>query len=295
MSIILLKDIEQIAAQEDFLLDDLKKAIREIFLTHKYTGIEKAPSKVGGALYRSVVIKSGEKIPQLLKRISYPPTNKTLLNRANLSEKPVFYCSGYPNATFFEIEIQPGDKVILSTWKIIEPITLIPLGYTQKIFNELNSNRNLPYFMQVIKDNLVYNSIDTEIHEFFCTKFTRPGNKNSYRITAAIADIFYGERDCGIIYPAMQVSANEDNIALTTSIVDKKKIQITEAILLKVSEKKYYGPHGVNLHTANLMPINYADSFSSEGEIMWKGHIPQNQNTIFSFISYSINNKKSLF
>src|SRR5580700_655973 len=110
----------------DVTIDYLRRQIKLLFKGFAHTSII-IPSDWKGKLHRAVQY---DVMPNYKQDLWYPPKEKAKLSRANLSNNPMFYCSGDPRAIFFELEIKPGNMVVTSKWRLKDEILVSPLGYS---------------------------------------------------------------------------------------------------------------------------------------------------------------------
>jgi len=204
--------------------------------------------------------------PSHIGKLSYPPINLANAGRANFANNPVFYCSGNPIATFFELGINPGDTVALSKWNLINEIPVTPIGYTIEIFEHLKANRKCP---SIIPDSVrhprEFRKPNIQINNFFYEVFTNvidSENKFLYRLTAVIAAKFLSiNEQCGIAYPSISMHANAENFAFTRAVADHS---------LNIECVTWYRVDSVKNFTYTVTPLAYADLFDSSGFIEWQ-------------------------
>lgn len=240
----------------------------EILLTgFAHTSIVIAPA--WGKLHRAV--KYGEK-PKFIKNLWYPPKERAGLSRANLSQNPMFYCSGNPMAIFYELGLKPGDMVATTKWKLKDEILVSPLGYTADAFRRLNASRACPivvpedkkHMRELDKTNI---RIFEFIHDLF-TKIVSPGDEYIYKLTAIIAEFFLTlEPDCGVVYPSIAMRANAENFALTPSLVHNR---------LELESVKWCRVDSVENFTFTITPLEFSDTFDKDGLLGWKA-LPENE------------------
>lgn len=225
---------------------------------------------VNKTLYRASKLEDNEQLPLINKRLTYPDSKKVkiALGRANLEGQAVFYASGSGRATLFELNLQANDKVILSTWTLKENIWFFPLGYSDKSFVRLQSNRQSPPHL---RSNLLIEKGQEElqqgIYDFFADIFSR-NNEKYYPYTARISSFFMNALEkCGVIYPSIKTCGNYENITLTTKAADI--LELSHVDLFKVDALDYHG-------NSKLSPLNYADSFSQDN-ILWSNSLRKNE------------------
>ena len=239
----------------------LKRQISLILDEYTHTSIIILPSH-DGKFHRAIKYQNR---PSTIKELSYPPKKFTKLGRANFANKPKFYCSGDPAATFFELNAQPGDTVVLSKWIRKDEISIFPIGYSSETFKRLNSNRSCPSIVPSIKKHPnEFKNTNRKINIFLDEKFTEvisPGNECQYIITAVIAEEFLMMQPCsGIVYPTIAMEANAENFALTPELVDQY-LQLESVRWYRVDEAKNFS------YTLTLLACS--NSFTDE-MIEWK-------------------------
>ncbi len=162
------------------------KKVKPLYEIYKHTAICWKNNKV---LYRAR--KIGKKDEILLKKdLTYPDPEKTTiaLGRANFENNPVFYASGTGAATLFELGLEIGDKVVISTWLLKKKTWLFPLGYNQNFFDKLGSGRKCP---NIIPPTLrIEEKLNKKISDFFSDLFTRKCH-DFYLHTAGIGFIIF--------------------------------------------------------------------------------------------------------
>jgi hypothetical protein len=96
-------------------------------------------------LYRGVRIRSGTDILKKQSELTYPPpTVVTKLGRVNRAGQSMFYAANGRHVPFFELNAQPGERMVISQWRNIILIKFNHVGYTNNIFNIKKSVREIP-------------------------------------------------------------------------------------------------------------------------------------------------------
>lgn len=258
-----LKEIKRAASPPVAPISYLKKKLYAVFKGYRHSPMEISPHQSMGKFHRS---RSMSEKPTHTNELSYHQfPEKVTLQRANHKKKPVFYCSGNPQATLYEIDLQPQTTIVLSKWVLTNTALVFLLGYTQEAFLALGANRRCPdFYPEVNKRHNEHSRSNIRITEFLAKEFTAAGDA-SYQLTATIAETFLDtQTECGIAYPAIGMQANAENFAFTTALVDN---------CLKLVSAKWLIVSGSN----TLAPLDYADSFSANGDIIWNGYIPQEE------------------
>jgi hypothetical protein len=217
-------------------------------------------------LYRGV--KRGEK-PQSAVELGYPPKDCVRnFHRAGRPGKVLFYCSAAREAPFFELGLIPGDKVAISHWKTIAPIVVNNVGYHNKVFGMLTSNRDSPSWGRGTEFEKLEETTGC-IKEFFATEFAKvvpPGQEDLYKLSIAIAEMhFSSDMFGGLLYPSMAMRANADNLVLKPECVDQY-LKLHKVEYIRVDETRDYG--------FKVTLLDFADTFGPDGEIQWKGRLP---------------------
>ena len=217
--------------------------------------------------YRSRALK--EK-PQNRQDISYPPMDLSPLGRANRDKESMFYASGNPAATLFELGLAAGDTFALSTWTSHSDLVLLDIGYTASSFKKLDSDRACPVIVPAEKKLLLEHTQKNQIiHEFFAKVFTDTNipENNVHRLSSLIAKGFCQlcksrGIEGGIAYPATKIKGNGENIALPPSYADNH---------LKLKEVQWCRIDHVNESSLEYIctPLNSSTSFSENGDIYW--------------------------
>lgn len=161
--------------------------------------------------------------PQTISKLWYPPIERTKLSRANFDRQPKFYCSGDPRATLFELQLNPGDTLVLSKWTLTEKTSCYPLGYSPESFKKLHSNRDVPLLIPDGVKHPNQRKLDNKkVEKFFNDIFTEI-NPLVYKVTAAIAENFFRTPTIDLIaYPAIQVCGNAENFVFMPDMVHRK-------------------------------------------------------------------------
>jgi hypothetical protein len=273
---------------EESSIDEIKNLLKPLWPGYKISAPILRP---GTRFYRAVVLKSDEIQPKRVSRISYPsPVHIKKYQRANRIASPRFYCSAHRPTTLSEIDVSPGNYIVISRWDLREPLFAPNIGYTNRVFEKYNSQRTEKDIWWLRQDNSKVNQL---IHDFFSDAFSEKvsnGQEYKYKISIAISEGLFGdpmlssmlleniknpptEFRLGIlIYPSLSRFANTDNAVLIPDFVDKY-------LDLKFIE---YIRVGDDL---NISLLDFANSASKEGIIEWKGRLPEwsgPENAIFS-------------
>lgn len=229
---------------------------------------------IGNGRYHRSILYSEK--PLCLNELKYPPAEKASLSRANMAGKPVFYCSGDPRSTVFEMKIKVGDTFVLSKWTCKREIPVLPMGYTSECFVKLKSNRDCPLVIPYDqRHSLESRPLNMAITDFLNTKFTDPishENNKEYLLTAMIAEYFllkYNSGDCGIAYPTIAMRGNADNFVFPPEVMDKS-FNFYTGTWYKVDEVD------CNALQFKVSKLAIAKSLNKEDRLIWE-NIPHDE------------------
>lgn len=212
----------------------------------------------------------------------------------------MFYSSIARKAPFFELDVQPGDHVAMSKWRTTKKILVSNVGYAGETFQALKSNRSNPIWGP--PDVRIVTPANQLIAKFFAAEFTRvvsADQEHLYKISAAIAeklyignvnmaaagDVFEGEpRFGGLLYPTIAMRANSDNVALIPEFVERY-LELMSVEWIRIDSKEPDFKFKVTV-------LDFANSFSSTGDIEWKGRHPQWQVQPGQQVRVSVENGK---
>jgi len=246
-------------------IDDLINGINTCFRGYR---IQVPRIKKGLKLYRGVKCKNKS---QIMHQLTYPPAGKIIrYHRAGRPGQPLFYCSSTWQAPFYEIRVNKEDRLALSTWITKAPLLVNHTGYDSEVLKALGSSRKSTTLVNA-DDQEKYSQVDVLISRFLSEEFARnvlKGQEYLYKLSIAIAEYhFKSDKFNGLLYPALAMWGNADNLALKTSFVDKN-------LELQKVEYVYVDEVADNL-TYKLRVLDFANSFTKDGHIEWKGRHPQ--------------------
>ncbi len=191
----------------------------------------------------------------------YPPPQCVQdFGRANLPDKPLFYCCNSREAPFYELRPKVGQTAVISCWTTTARLIARPVGYTQQTFNRLNLKGD--YKMNWAGD------VNQAVNEFFEKAFTRmvsQDEKHLYKLSAAIAQVHFGRRNrdpLGIMYPSIPLQANAINFALKPQYVD---------LNLRFVRAEFVRIDAAHDSTFDITILDVANELSTSGSIAWKG------------------------
>ncbi len=232
----------------------VQKVIQQLFVGIPIHG--KTPHR-DSRIYRGVKYRDK---PETVRQLSYPPGDRVInFQRCNPPNAPMFYCSPDPAAVFYELNVQPGDRLYVSKWSIVDDFIILQIAPNVDD-NSVNHRRDL-------------------IVTFFETRFSQPIHEtysSQYKITAAIAEhlsrgnIMNGENtnfkgvEIGALsYPSVSHPARSENIAIRPAIADRcLRLDYVEEMLVDEVIGK----------TIRYTRTNFASTFP-EGNIAWKDTI----------------------
>jgi len=245
-------------------VDNLRTCIQSLTKGYMLT-TPKIPA--GTTLYRGI---QWQKKPCAMHQLSYPPKEKVnKLHRAGRPQQPLFYCSFDRNAVFYELGVAAGDRVVVSQWQCIGSLLVNNVGYRPDILKTLGSNRECPSWGNVICPK-EFETHNTLVGGFFAHEFTKKvpvGQEHLYKLSVAIAEQhFQHDMFDGLLYPAIAMSGNTDNLAIKPIPVEKK---------LSLKKVEYFQVDDCSDNSYKMTMLDFANSFSSDGKIEWKGRLPQ--------------------
>jgi hypothetical protein len=136
------------------------------------------------------------------------------------------------------LEAPAGSYAVLATWLTTRQMILHELGFTSHAFRRAGSKRQLEEDREQFNNDLTPE--EKLVREYVSLAFTEPTDRK-YNLTAAIAEVYLrgqtisGQSFSGIIYPAVRLGGEVDNLALLPEFVetglrleDAKVVQIHE-------------------------------------------------------------------
>ncbi|RZN37195.1 MAG: hypothetical protein EFT35_06795, partial [Methanophagales archaeon ANME-1-THS] len=217
-------------------IDTIKELLTPIFKGYIITTPKFKP---GLTLYRG---RCFENKPTNISEITYPPKERIRsVQRVNRAGHPVFYCSTAREALFFELDVKPKDKIVVSKWETTKELLVNNVGYTRTCFSNLKSNRESQTWGE-IKKEINIPETNNLVNEFLSQEFTKivPAEKEYlYKISIAIAEkLFSDDLFDGLLYPTIPMKANADNLALKPRYIDEKKIAIKTVEYIQIDTKE---------------------------------------------------------
>lgn len=277
---------------KDVDLEFLKERLNLLFQGYK----QQTPILgVGEVFFRGV--RRGQR-PTNISQLSYPPAGKVqTYGRANRPGQPAFYASTARAAVFFECRVQPGDYIAVGRWRLTNRMFANSVGFSDAVFRKWRSARDkLPPWEQV---NFSFAKANQVVHQFFAEMFARDISSEAnheYKLSVALAEKLMGPIEGGephaiadkrigaVIYPALAMRANTDNVVFLPDFVDRYLIlESVEYICVEeiVGDFQY-----------RISVRDFADSFAADGSIDWKSDHVDLQLEPQSTVSAGVENGK---
>ena len=182
-------------------------------------------------------IKFSQK-PKFLSDIIYPPKEKAKLNRASEDAEQMFYASTSKKAVLYELDVSPGDKMVISMWRLNNMLVFNNVGYTKANLAALGATREIP--TDEDNDNPINNLIADYLALAFCQNISEL-EKYLYKLTIAIARIHLKEagkyKFAGLYYPTIRLNGEEENFAINKNIIDLGLLDFIGIQFIQIVEK----------------------------------------------------------
>ena len=229
----------------------------------------------GQRLFRSV---PWETRPSERDKLSYPPPDRiTTFQRANRPHVSRFYCSVAAPATIFEQKPTAGGRFAVSEWQVTEKLAVMNVGFHRGVLDRIGSRRPTPNWQsRPIPGETPGNRA---LHRFLAEEFSRDvEDPNEYKLSAAIAEKLAGtihdmpdvgprrNQIAGLLYPALTMRGDADNLVLLPEAVDAS-LRFCTVRYVEVDEK--FGDTGFQVTT-----IDFANSLTPSGKILWLSDEP---------------------
>lgn len=107
----------------NFSVSELDRLFEELGVGDVTYGFNLSPHL---CLFRGIKCNSKS---NFVSEISYPPSSIARPNRANQRGESLFYCSSSKEAVFYELDLKSGDRIVLSSWIVQEPILIDNLSF----------------------------------------------------------------------------------------------------------------------------------------------------------------------
>lgn len=147
------------------------------------------------------------------------------------------------------------------------------VGYVDRTFEQLKSGRIngnwWDYLGPIPKEKELDQNF--KIRDYLASKFSRPipqEYNDYYKLTIAIAEHhFSGDIFDGLIYPTIRMRGNADNFAIKKFFVDSGGIEFVDVYFIEITEILDF-EYIINR-------LDWANSILANGDIEWKGRLPQ--------------------
>ena len=160
-------------------------------------------------LYRTRVFETDVR-PAAIEELSYPPIEKTVLQRANKQGEQVFYSSLGLATGLVESKVKVNQYIAISEWINTEELVLQGVGL------------------------LPNHQLSNEVEKLYHDIFTWPTDE-MYEYTSIIAShLMNGTTICGLAYPSIASKQPGDNIVLLKKFVDNG-LEFVHASLYQVN------------------------------------------------------------
>lgn len=191
-------------------------------------------------LYRGIKYKHK---PNRFSDIIYPPKDKARINRANYDGEQIFYCTTKKKAVLYELDVQIGDTLVLSSWILNAPVLLNTVGFTETNLIRLGADDRTPFFKSegIPENAIIVQFIQEYLGKKFCQFYH---NTKSYILTIPIAKFLLGEVSGnslinysefeGLVYPTIRYSANAHNLALKPLVIEQSKIFLDRVEFIEI-------------------------------------------------------------
>jgi hypothetical protein len=255
-------------------IDTLKRQLRS-----KLGGFTKdiGHATTANRFYRGVVC---DPRPNNIDRISYPPADKiTKLGRLNRTQQSMFYASRGAPAIYYEIHAKAGDRVVVSTWDLIEPVYMHNLGFHPKSLKQIGAPSGGPRmrFANPIPNESKFNAnLRQKLSDAF-TEDVPEGYEWRYKLSIAINELLFDDagplptrfpdgprfdKVIGTVYPAMRMRGAADNVAIWPEFVDR---------FLRLNFVSYVLVEGADAERLSYTVSSLAQSDEFRGnEIIWR-------------------------
>lgn len=207
----------------------------------------KIPAASDFTVYRARRLDSPDEWYACETDLGSPPADKTKkYGRCHQPEAPMFYSSLYADTALSEIDVELGDRIVISEFKIEQDIIAMPVG-------ELDYYRRTKstYLGNAVKDvakpfddalaapNAVIAAL---IDAFLADEFIKPATSNTdYKITSAFSDIVLNEFEQNhkvdaIVYPSvafrggLNFAIQPESLKLKMKLISAEIIEITDVI-----------------------------------------------------------------
>lgn len=235
-------------------------------------------------LFRGVRLTHEEGCPDRISRISHPPLENAEslvkeLGRVNRIGQSMFYCSKGAPAVFYELQAKQGEFFVLSGWEVTEPLWMHNLGYYPQALQQMGAHKH----SIAMREQLI-NSIPNEtkknrkLRHRLSKAFTvevPAGEEHKYKQSIAIGELFMDgspipqqaggpriNKAAGIVYPAMKLHGDADNLVILPEIVESSlRIKSAQYVRIEAADEK--------LSSYTFLTVSIATGFI-ENKIVWR-------------------------
>lgn len=224
----------------------------------------------GGMVLVSALLKEEERMyrvrkldhTNLVSDLSYPPAENAIEGRVNRAGSPMFYASNNRYAAIAETEPKPGDILLVSSWKVIEPLELSHIGYHPETLKSIGSSKE--HIERLKNGNLFNANVSRDEFSVMARLFIGKNHKHKYKLSTAIAECMLKGPFHGLVYPSIAMKGHADNFAILPNHSDKN-------IMFAWVEK--FRLKSINEDVFEIDTIDYATS--QDGiRLQWKGRGP---------------------
>ncbi len=227
-------------------------------------------------IYRAV--KWNERPTNIEQLIHPKPECIKTYSRCNDIGVTYFYGSFNWEPTLFELRVNEGDYIVLSLFQAIDNLELTPIGFTEAVFDRLDSHRTPHPEARPKNVEIIERDSNKIVDEFIAESFTKivnVGEEYKYKISVAISKFFMcNEHIDGIIYPTISMNADSENVALKPESV-LHKLQLANTVYAKVGKN--------NGFFYQLVPEFISNRVALNGDLFWakvKNHKIENGKTV---------------
>lgn len=212
--------------------------------------------------------------PKLKSSFSYPPNPKR--GRANLKDKPVFYCSFFQATALREMKevLNTKETLYVSEWRV----KLTKETFVHSILINSRTDDSTLITHQIMKNQLdIATKMVSGIPEAYSVGlkqllirigdlFTLPGEEN-YKITSAYAhNALYELKEKGgvismLMYPSVASNHNGINFAIHPDFVDSSLMELNKVLKLEATK---VDKDGIKISVSEKGVLN------NQGNVEWK-------------------------
>jgi hypothetical protein len=201
--------------------------------------------------------------PIWISELGPPPVGVADLGRANAEGETVFYGASTRNIPFFEVRASSASLVVVGCWKTTEPLLLNHIAYSSTAQSLTQSGRALDTIYPFVVETRSISPLNAEIYDFLSHKFSAGSlSPDVYKLSNAISRRLLQEPFGGLMYPAIQVQGNADNIILKKPIFEKA---------LKFVSAELFDIKAAGHLSFDTDVLDAATQFDEEGRLKWLG------------------------